>query len=328
MGIKKKQIDIGVVVQLVSAQLAERNDAEAGAHNAALRVAVLRLSITLFQLAVTKQVGIGKNDIGEGGKLQRRLAQRREAKDILQHDAQVVPPLEARQQGRQPRVRIGGGKPREVLHQVFFGFQLGEIPVARELHHQLRFRQQGLCQVSAVTKNGNEIGEGGGVARQLRQDLRGRALRIALQKVERSVGIRRLGEQRSQGRQQRGRQLLLQALQVAGGFAGIFKIYCRKLWSHPGDYNLYWGSPLSVVRWERRCPLIHQLARRLDQPRTPIVTTRIPNPTSIQQRAAGELSFHSPVRNPTQLAVMRLTTKLSGHPMAGPSFPSLGAAEP
>jgi len=37
-----------------------------------LRVTVGGLAITLFQFAVAKQVGIGKDDVGKGGKLQRR----------------------------------------------------------------------------------------------------------------------------------------------------------------------------------------------------------------------------------------------------------------
>jgi len=72
----------------------------------------------------------------------------------------------------------------------------------------------------------------------------------------------------------------------------------------------------------------HQLANLPDQPKTPIATRRIANPKAIQDWAARELRFHSPVKNPTQLAVTRLTTKLSGQPMAGPSFPSFVGAAP
>ena len=102
--------------------------------DAALRITVLRLAKTLGQLAIAVKAGIRENHIGEGRELSRRLAQGRGTEHVVQHDAQVIPPLEARQGGSQPRVRLGGREAREILHQVFLGFQFGEIPVARELH--------------------------------------------------------------------------------------------------------------------------------------------------------------------------------------------------
>ena len=100
VGVEKEQVDVRAVIELVPAQLAKRYDAEAAARDPSLRVAVLRLPVALLEFAVAEHQHVGQDHVGQRRKLQRRLPQRGKPQHVLQHNTQVVPPLESRQSDR------------------------------------------------------------------------------------------------------------------------------------------------------------------------------------------------------------------------------------
>ncbi len=129
-------------------------------------------------------------------------------------------------------IRAGGGEASVILHQFFFGLQLREVAVPRELDGKSRVSQKSLGQEPAVTKDGHQVGQRRRNARQVCSHVRRRLLRVALQKVQCAVRIGRLRQQRGQRGHQRRSQLLLQAGQIGFRLHGIKESYGCKRRTH------------------------------------------------------------------------------------------------
>jgi uncharacterized membrane-anchored protein len=74
--VEKKQINVRAVIQFIAAQLAQRENAETAAHDAALRVAILRMAIALDQFLVAERQGVGEDYVREHRELESGFAQR------------------------------------------------------------------------------------------------------------------------------------------------------------------------------------------------------------------------------------------------------------
>ena len=140
LGVEENQVNVRTVVKLVRAEFSERGHRKAAPRDAAFVITVLRMAVAFGQLRVAEPQRFVQDEVGQRRELERGLAERRKTQHVLQHNANVVAPLETRQLRRKPGVGIGGVEASEVLEQIFFRFQFCEITVAGKLHRQTGLR--------------------------------------------------------------------------------------------------------------------------------------------------------------------------------------------
>jgi hypothetical protein len=98
--IHEHQVDIRTVVQLLAAELAQRDHGKTAGRGLAVRRFKQRLAITRRQLPANLAIGEVQDGVGQVGQLAGDVRQRGEPQHVAQQDAQRLPPAEARQEKR------------------------------------------------------------------------------------------------------------------------------------------------------------------------------------------------------------------------------------
>ena len=196
----EKEVDIGAVVQLAPAQLAQRQHGEPVGVNAQ---------------PVRGEVKADAHDaFRQAGELAGHRRQVQQPAQVAQADAQQLPMLEvaeAIQRGRRGRLSVVGfvvrghraaGRGQERLQPVFGG-DFGPLGQQRKV---IRVAQQDLGEELAARKQGDEQFERARVSDELAEtlDLIGYAPRPAPEVDERVIGVGRVGQRQDQVGQQLG----------------------------------------------------------------------------------------------------------------------------
>ena len=182
-GMNKKEVDIGAVVELTAAQLAEGDDGESAA----------RIGVFAGELAAHRAPGDVENGVSEVGDILGGFGEIGETERVAQGDAQH---LAAAEQGQIDGAgQAVGGEPGEQLFFVLF-FEEATVQVAGggDLEQPLGIADHGIGQEPAVGKDGERVTEGGRVPGEFARGAGG----FAGQAIEEMYGVVRVWQRREQ----------------------------------------------------------------------------------------------------------------------------------
>ena len=125
--VEKKQVDVRAVIEFAAAQLAQRQNSEARIDHASFGIDSLRSSEAMLQLGLRLAQRFLDEHIGQRRNLRCRLSQSRDGQHIAQHDADVLAPLEARQQRRRIGLERSRAHAREIFLELLTGVRAIQI---------------------------------------------------------------------------------------------------------------------------------------------------------------------------------------------------------
>ena len=155
--VEKQQVNVGAIVQLVSAQLAQRKHREARVNHAPVGIQPLWRAKAVLELRFRLAQRFLDEHVGQGGDLGCGLGQSCDAQHIAQHDADVLAPLEAGQQRGSVGFQRARAHAGEALLKLFARMGAIQVALAHEGVEEVGIVDQRLTQPGTVTKHHHRV---------------------------------------------------------------------------------------------------------------------------------------------------------------------------
>ncbi len=157
--VQKHQVDVGCVVELAAAELAERDDRELGFGDASTRVGGLRRAVAVHERLARVRKRVIEDAVGEVRQLVGGVRERREAETVAQVDAGQLPLFESREQRLLVAVAVTRRVAAELFIELFARARAVGCALARDVRDDVGLREDRVRKPWAVRGERQQVGE-------------------------------------------------------------------------------------------------------------------------------------------------------------------------